>query len=97
MIRSNKTVNEGVRFGLLSHDQMQDIHHSVLDIMENIGMDVQSQKAIDILQQVGAHVEGSLVKLPSYLVENCLLSVPSRIVLWDREGHQKINLSGCRR
>ena len=94
MIRSNKTVNEGIRFGLLSHDQMQDIHHSVLDILENIGMNVQSKKAITILQQAGARVEGSLVKLPSYLVENCLVSVPSRIVLWDRQGKQKINLSG---
>ncbi len=94
MIRSNKTVNERVCFGLLSHDQMQDIHNSVLDILENIGMHVQSKKAIKILKQAGARVEGSLVKLPAYMVENCLLAVPSRIVLWDRAGNRKINLSG---
>jgi len=94
MIRSNKTLNDGIRFGLLSRDQLADIHQAVLDILEIVGMHVQSDKAVNMLRQAGANVNGSLVKLPSCLVEKALASVPSRVVLWDRSGNKKLNLGG---
>jgi len=94
VIRSNKTVNEGIQFGLLSQDQRQDIHQAVLDILENVGMAVESDQAVHIFRQAGARVRGSLVKVPAWLVEKALLTAPSRVVLWDRGGNHKISVGG---
>ena len=52
-------------------------------------------KAIDMLGKAGAFVsDGNLVKFPAALVEDTLATVPSRIVMCDRDGAPAVYLEG---
>lgn len=94
MNKSNHVVNQGVKFQLLSNDQCQDIHSAVLEVLENVGMSVQSPKALEVLKKGGAFVENDMVKIPSYLVEKAIRTAPSRVVLSDRKGNRQMALEG---
>lgn len=94
MIRSNKSVNQGIQYRMLSEDQCLDIHNAVLEVLESVGMNVESEEAAEIFKKAGAFVDGSIVKIPSQMVEKALKSVPSRIVLADRNGNRKIEAGG---
>ena len=85
-------------FSLLSQDEIQQIHLATLEILENIGVTVNSPQALTILDKGGATVDGTrrLVKIPSHLVEETLRSAPKRIVLCGRKSRNDIKLENGR-
>ncbi|MGD8490025.1 MAG: trimethylamine methyltransferase family protein, partial [Anaerolineae bacterium] len=64
-MRTNYRVNSGVRFELLSPDQLQELFDGVLHLLEYTGLDVYHDEARDILKEAGAWVDGLRVRLPS--------------------------------
>ena len=58
-MRTNYRINSGVRFEMLSKDQLQALFDGVLHVLENIGLDVHHDEARDILKQTGAWVRAS--------------------------------------
>jgi len=73
-------------FGLSAHsrDEMDSIHYATLQILQDTGIKVMSEKALEVFQGGGAFVERfgkyGIVKLPSYLVEDCAYWAPRSIV-----------------
>ena len=79
----------------VTDDQLQEIHHASLEILERTGVRLHLQEAVDMLKKAGAHVsEGNRVWIPSYLVEKALNTAPKRVVLCDREGNRVMPLEG---
>jgi trimethylamine---corrinoid protein Co-methyltransferase len=66
----------------LSDDAMQKIHQQSLEILEKVGMSINHRKALETLGQAGAILDkdSSRVRFPKKLIEDCLKTVPSRIV-----------------
>ncbi len=86
-MRTNYRVNSGVRFEMLSQDQLQELFEGVLHLLEYTGLDVHHEKAREILKEAGAWVDGLRVRLPSYLVRRSLDLAPRSFTIWARDGN----------
>jgi trimethylamine--corrinoid protein Co-methyltransferase len=86
-MRTNYRINSGVRFEMLSQDQLQALFDGVLHVLENIGLEVHHDEARDILKETGAWVEGKRVRIPQYLVKRSLEMAPRSFTLYARDGN----------
>ncbi|MDO8685720.1 MAG: trimethylamine methyltransferase family protein [Clostridiales bacterium] len=79
---------------VLSQKDMDLIHQSSLDVLEKIGLIVESRKVLDILKEGGCDVDydTQLVKFPKKVVKKCIKTLPSKINLYDRDGNLAITL-----
>ena len=91
-MRTNYVINSGVRFQLLSQDQLQEMFDGVLHVLEYTGLDVYHDEAREILKEAGAWVDGLRVRLPSYMVKDALAKAPRSFTLWARDGNPKNNI-----
>jgi trimethylamine--corrinoid protein Co-methyltransferase len=80
---------------LLTEDQIQEIHLATLEILETVGVRVNHDVAVEMLRAAGCRVEaGNVVKMPRWLVEECIRSVPSGITVYNRVGQEAMRLEG---
>jgi len=91
-MRTNYRVNSGVRFEMLSQDQLQELFDGVLHVLEYTGLDVYHDEARDILEKAGAWVDGLRVRLPSYLVRRSLEMAPRSFTIFARDGNPEHNI-----
>ncbi len=92
MLRSNYITNSSLYFRVFTEEQCREIHSATLEVLERVGVEIKYPKAIEILKKAGAYISGTRVKFPPALVERCIRSAPSRVVLCDREGKRKVFL-----
>ena len=88
-MRTNYRINSGVRFEMLSQDQLQALFDGVLHVLENIGLEVHHDEGRDILKKTGAWVEGNRVRIPQYLVKRSLEMAPRSFTIYARDGNPK--------
>lgn len=91
-MRTNYRVNSGVRFRMLSDDQLQELFDGVLHVLEYTGLEVQHEKARKILKKAGAWVEGDHVRIPAHLVKRSLAMAPRSFTIFARDGNPKHNI-----
>lgn len=77
---------------MLSTDQCERIVNGAFEVLERTGVEVQNQEALQLLTDAGCWVDGSRVRIPTYLVEKAIGTAPSRIVLSDRDGNRSLFL-----
>jgi trimethylamine--corrinoid protein Co-methyltransferase len=83
-----KTYNQSeIMFDTLTPAQMRDIHSKSCRILEELGMVVHHEGALQLLKDAGAYVEGEKVFIPASIVENAIKTAPSRLTLYDRDGN----------
>ncbi|MBZ4687600.1 MAG: trimethylamine---corrinoid protein Co-methyltransferase [Clostridia bacterium] len=83
------------KFQTLTQEQMQEIHSATLHVLEDIGMVIHHEEAIELLKKAGAYVEnGNRVYIPSSLAEWAIRTAPSRILVYDRNGKEAMFLEG---
>jgi len=75
-MRTNYKANSGVRFQVLSNDQLEELFRGALHVMEYVGVEVHHEEAREILKEAGAWVDDLLVRIPSYLVKGALATAP---------------------
>jgi trimethylamine---corrinoid protein Co-methyltransferase len=88
-MRTNYRINSGVRFNMLSQDQLEELFTGVLHVLEYTGLEVHHDRARDILQKAGAWVDGLRVRIPSHLVRRSLALAPRSFTLFARDGNPK--------
>jgi trimethylamine--corrinoid protein Co-methyltransferase len=91
-MRTNYVVNSGVRFEMLSSDQLEELFWGVLKLLEQTGLEVHHEEARDILKKAGAWVDGLRVRIPSYLVRKSLEMAPRSFTIFARDGNPKHNI-----
>ena len=81
---------------VLSADQIEAIHRTSLDILERLGIEVMSPRALDVLATAGAEVDRAArtVRLDRGLVESALSSAPACFVLTPRNAAKRVKLGG---
>jgi len=77
-----------------SPEQLRDIHSGMLNVLEEVGCELHHDRALGLLKEAGAHVDGKRVYLPAGMAEKALKSVPSRVILYDRNGSPAMDLHG---
>ncbi len=88
-MRTNYRINYGVRFEMLSRDQLQELFDGVLHVLEHTGLEVYHEEARDILKKAGAWVEERRVRIPSYLVKRSLEMAPRSFKIYARDGNPR--------
>jgi trimethylamine--corrinoid protein Co-methyltransferase len=82
---------------ILSADQVETIHLASLRILEEIGVEVLGDRALDVLADAGAHVERDArrtVRLEAGLVEASVARAPSQFTLHARNAERNLILGG---
>ena len=83
------------QFRIMSDNQIEELHSATLQIIERTGVAFECQEALDILDNAGIDVSNpNRVKIPPYLVEQALRTVPKSITLYTREGEPAFVLDG---
>jgi len=82
-------------YRLLTEDQIREIHLASLDILETVGVRVNHEEAVRMLEAAGCRVKpGNIVLIPGWLVDACIHSAPSRITIYNRRGDEAMRLEG---
>ena len=91
-MRTNYRINSGVRFQMLSQNQLEELFNGVLHVLETIGLDVHHDEAREILGDAGAWVEGKRVRIPQHVVKRCLSTAPRSFTIYARDGNPAHNI-----
>ncbi|KLU59798.1 trimethylamine methyltransferase (MTTB) [Peptococcaceae bacterium CEB3] len=75
-----------VGLNLLSSDQIEEIHSATLQVLATVGVEVYEDEALKLLSEAGADIEGKRVRIPAWLVQEALASVPKSVTLFNRLG-----------
>lgn len=57
--RSNYVTNSTVNFRVFTEEQCQELHSAALEILERVGVEMHSEKALEVAKKAGAYVEGT--------------------------------------
>jgi trimethylamine--corrinoid protein Co-methyltransferase len=79
---------------VLSDDQTWEIRQAAFDVLEKTGCTVQHQGALALLKKAGAVVKGQRVRLPRYIVEECIRTTPKGFTIYDRDGNRALEVEG---
>ncbi len=101
MKRNSRTgiqLNGGLSLNVLTDDQVNEIHLGTLDILDQTGVFVGDEKALDCFESGGARVDrkSKMVQIPPYLVEEAIRSAPSKVILAGRDPKHDLVLEGSR-
>jgi len=82
--RSGIGTTAGFGLAAFSRDELDSIHYATLQILQDTGIKVLSENALEILHGGGCEIERfedyGIVKIPSYVVEECVFWAPRTIV-----------------
>ncbi len=93
-MQPNYIANQSLQFQVLSKSQLEEVHSAVLATLQDVGVEVRYNRALELLKKAGAHVNGSRVQIPRAMVEKALRTVPSGFALYDRSGGRKLLFEG---
>ena len=83
------------QYKLLTEDQVKELHHASLEVLETVGVRLLDQEAIDLLVAAGCRLRGdNNVLIPNWLVEDSIASAPSRITVYAQQGEEAMRLEG---
>jgi trimethylamine--corrinoid protein Co-methyltransferase len=71
---------------MLSEDQIREIHLATLQVLSQIGVDMQDRQGRDLLLQAGAWESNGRLKIPENVVADALAKTPPRIPMFNRLG-----------
>ena len=82
-------------YRLLTEEQIKEIHLATLDLLETAGVRIMDDEGLQLLKDAGCRVKKeTIVRIPNWLVEESILSAPSRITLYNRKGEVAMPLEG---
>jgi trimethylamine--corrinoid protein Co-methyltransferase len=85
------------RLEVLSKDEIIQIHETSLDLLEEVGIRIDSEEVRNILKEEGATTleknKEFFVKFPHGLIKDQLKNVPSDFSLWGPDGNYKMKIN----
>lgn len=91
-IRSNSIEQATPLLRWVSEGQIEEIHFATLEVLERTGVIVDHPEALQLLKDAGCIVNENRVRIPSWLVEECLRLAPRKIVVANRKGERVMPL-----
>lgn len=83
------------RVHILSSESIRVIHEASINLLEKIGVLVQNGYVLKLLKDAGCVVDArQRVKIPEYLVNECIKSTPSSIKVYSRDGKHDLQVEG---
>ena len=92
-MRANFQIQATPQFRVLADDQIEEVYHAALDVLERTGTRIHSAEALELLDRARCHIsDGDLVRIPSWLVKEALSTAPNRIVIAGRDRSKRLHL-----
>lgn len=81
---------------ILNRDELHKIDLTTMKILETVGLEMHDKRALKILDEAGAMVDYNKkkVKIPEYLVRDCIKKAPSQFSTYGRRGIQRVKHGG---
>jgi len=91
-------LNGGLSLNILTDDEVNQIHLGTLELLDQTGVFVEDDKALDCFEKGGARVDRDtkMVQIPPYLVEEAIRSAPSKVILAGRDPKHDLVLESTR-
>jgi len=90
-------MESSISFRVLSDQDLYKLHLAALEILERTGVLVENEEALEVLGEQGASIaKPNRVRIPSYLVDKALSTVPKKISIADRDGNRVMFLEESR-
>jgi len=79
---------------VLSDDELYSIHLRSVEVLEEVGVKIPSETALKLFDEVGAEVDykNQIVRIPQYLIEECIRKTPHKVTLYGRKPNYKLVL-----
>ncbi|SMD12867.1 trimethylamine---corrinoid protein Co-methyltransferase [Desulfocicer vacuolatum DSM 3385] len=82
-------------YRVLTQDQINTLHCATLELLETVGVKIMHEEAVQMMADAGCRVKkDNIVQIPNYLVEEAIISAPSRITIYNRLGKAAMHLEG---
>lgn len=81
-------------FEVLTRQDMEHIHGTVLKVLGEIGLDFPHEEALALFGDAGAGVKGDRVRIPEQLLMEAIEQAPSSITFYTRDGKPAMVLEG---
>jgi trimethylamine--corrinoid protein Co-methyltransferase len=84
----------GGQFKLLSEEQIRDLHAATMEILQEVGVKVFHDDALEILRSNGCHVdfEKKIARIPEEVLMKYLGMAPSKVTLYGRDSRYDVVL-----
>lgn len=92
MIEIGSNVQVNPYFLNVTNDQLCDFDLASLEVLESVGVIVESEEALNILEDAGCIIDENLVRFPTSVVKKALRNAPTRFVLSDSVGKRSVFL-----
>jgi trimethylamine--corrinoid protein Co-methyltransferase len=79
---------------MLTDEQIEEIKRAAFFVMEKVGFNVLHAGARKMLRQAGAIVHNESVRVPEYIVRQCLATAPQGFTVYDRTGRPALEVEG---
>ena len=95
--KTNYLVNATPTFEVLTEDEIEAIYFSALTVLYETGVRVYEEEGVQVAYDAGAIVEdttddSSLVKVPPWLIDKALSTVPRKVVVYGPDREHKMEL-----
>ena len=94
MIKPGSMEKRSVSMQILDAEQIWEIKRAAMDVMFHVGFNVLHAGARKMLKQAGAVVKDERVKVPEFVVEQCLRTAPKGWTVFDRQGRRAMEVEG---
>ena len=94
MIQTARTQTRSVEMRVLTDDQIWEIRQAAFEVIEKSGFRCLHEEAKKMLAAAGAWVKDDIVKIPRFIVEGCLATVPQGWTIYDRNGKRAMEVEG---
>ena len=84
------------RYKPLGEDDIDQIHNTAMRVFEEVGVQVNSEKALKVFHDAGVRVEDHIVKMPRDMVMELVERAPAEVTLYGRKPEHNLNLGGAR-
>lgn len=91
-MKDNFVRRQTMGMGAMTQQEKERLHSACLEVLERVGVQFYDEEALKILKDNGAKVDGEVVKLSAKMIEKAIKSAPGRVVIYDREGNEKLFL-----
>ena len=82
-------------YRVLTEDQIKEVHLATLEVLETVGIRILDADGLQLLIDAGCRVKKeNIIQIPNWLVEEAILSTPSRITIYNRRGGEAMHLEG---
>ena len=91
-MRTDTLYRNSLGLEIFSQDQCEELHLASLEILDSVGVKVHEREAAELLQDNGAWSDGNLIRIPAWMVQQALATVPHRVPIADRSGRRAMLL-----